>query len=374
MTAIGVAVSDFPGYDGSSSPEEFLRQCSRLATLGRITDDQLPVIVAARCRGRALAVVNGIEDCGEKLTLDSIKTQLFAHFGDAVEQATQNLSSLVKGALSAHDYGLKVKQLVRRACPEFFNEEGQVKKPCVPSYSAALYRHFLIGLTTDEKRLLSRLKATTFDQCLSELTREEGLCSAEASGDVAALRVRWRSLDSAERESARGRWSASPYRRGRWSSPVGGSPAGDRWRDARGERASRSTEWERRGRWSSPAAGAEGPAGRGRSASPRDGRLRAPTGRGWTPPRGGGPAARRGPPPATGDGDTDSSDGGPAPPGRARDGTRDRPPDRGAGTRGPGGRFERRRPGTVRCWSCGGVGHFKRQCPNEYAGRHTSWD
>ena len=147
MAAIGVSVSDFPGYDGSSSPEEFLRQCSRLAALGKITDDQLPVIVAARCRGRALAVVNGIEDCGEKLTLDTIKAQLCAHFGDAdrsVEQATQDLSSLVKGALSAQDYGLKVKQLVRRACPEFFNEEGQVKKTCVPAYSAALYRHFLI--------------------------------------------------------------------------------------------------------------------------------------------------------------------------------------------------------------------------------------
>ena len=381
MAAIEVSVSDFPGYDGSSSPEEFLRQCSRLAALGKITDDQLPVIVAARCRGRALAVVNGIEDCGEKLTLDTIKTQLCAHFGDAdrsVEQATQNLSSLVKGALSAQDYGLKVKQLVRRACPEFFNEEGQVKKTCVPAYSAALYRHFLIGLATDEKRLLSRLKATTFDQCLSELIREEGLCSAEISGDVAALRVRWHSHDSAEREPTRGRWPASPDRRGRWNSPVGRSPSGDRWRGARGERARGSTEWERRGRWSSPAAGAEGAASRGRTTSPRDGRHRASVGRGWTPPRGGGPTTQRGAPPAADDGDTDSSDGGPAPPDGARGGTRDRTPDRGTGTRGPGrgpdGRSERRRPGTVRCWSCGGVGHLKRQCPNEYAGRRTSWD
>ena len=413
-------MSDFPGYDGSSSPDDFFRQCSRLAKLGQIDDDRLCVIVAAKCRGRALAVVNGIEDCGDKLTLSTIKEQLCAHFGDAersVEQAAQNLSSLVKGSLSAQDYGLKVKQLVRRACPEFFSEEGQVKKTCVPSYSAALYRHFLIGLTIDEKRLLSRLKATTFDECLTELTREEGLQSAEVSSAATVRRVRWSSLDSLGHEPERGRWSASLDRRGRWSSPARGAPpSGDRRRagtserdrgptewDRRGrwsspaggspptgdrrragtmERDRGPTEWDHRGRWSSPAAGAGRAAERGRSASPRDGRR-------WTPAAAGGrsrtsphrdrrPTAGRAAPSATRDSDTESSDGEPARPGRPRSRTRDRTPDRRAGARGaapgPDSRNEGRRSGTVRCWSCGGMGHLKRQCPNEYAGRHTRWD
>ena len=136
-------MSDFPDYDGSSPPDQFIRQCSRLATLGNISDDQLCVILAAKCRGQALAVINGIEDCGDKLSLSAIKEQLRAHFDSnrSVEQAAQNLSSLARGSLTAQDYGLRVKQLVRQACPEFFSEDGQVKKTCVPSYSAALYRH-----------------------------------------------------------------------------------------------------------------------------------------------------------------------------------------------------------------------------------------
>ena len=57
-----VAVSDFPIYDGSGPPEDFLRQCTRLAVLGNLPDSKLGAIVAARCHGRALTVVNGIED------------------------------------------------------------------------------------------------------------------------------------------------------------------------------------------------------------------------------------------------------------------------------------------------------------------------
>ena len=256
MTEISVSVSDFPGYDGSSSPDDFLKQCTRLATLGKISSQQC-VIIAAKCRGRALAVINGIEDCGDELSLTVIKTQLRAHFGtgSSVEQAAQNLSSLVKGGLPAHDYGLKVKQLVRQACPEFFNENGQVKTICAPSYKAALYRHFLTGLSVEEKRLLSRLKATTFDECLAELTREENLQSEGASSAVTVHRVRWHSLDSPGRESVRGRWSASPDRCGRWTAPAGGSPPEERSHGGPEEWRSGPAEGEHRRRWSSPAPG-----------------------------------------------------------------------------------------------------------------------
>lgn len=375
-------MSDFPAYDGSSPPDEFIRQCSRLATLGQIADDQLCVIVAAKCRGRALAVVNGIEDGGEKLTLSTLQEQLRAHFGGtdrSVEQAAQSLSSLVKGSLSAQDYGLQIKRLVRQACPEFFDGTGQVKKTCVPSYSAALYRHFLIGLTVEEKRLLSRLKATNFENCLAELTREEGLQSADMTNMVTARRVRWNSLDSPGHEPARGRWRVSPDRRGRWSSSAERPPPGDRRRAGSAERVRRPTEWDRRGRWSSPMPGRVSE--RGRSASPRYGRWRTPpTGsRSWTPPHPDSPSTTR--PPAAGDSDTDSSDDESTRPRRTRDETRrDRMPGRRAGTRdaapeaGDGGGGARgRRAGTVRCWSCGGMGHLKRQCPNEYAGRYIRW-
>ena len=154
-------MSDFPGYGGSSSPDDFFkfRQCSRLATLGQIDDDRLCVVVAAKCRGRALAVMHGIEGDGNKPTLSTIKEQLCAHFGDAersVGQAAQNLSLLVKGlllllliaSLSAQDYGLKVKQLVRRACPEFFlAKKGKSRRRVYPHTVQGCARLRLFGLT-----------------------------------------------------------------------------------------------------------------------------------------------------------------------------------------------------------------------------------
>ena len=154
MAAVSVTMGDFPAYDGTGPPEDFFRQCTRLATLGGLPDAQLGAIIAAKCQGRALAVVNGIEDAGEELSLLSVKTKLTAHFGGAsgsVEQASQGLASLTKGHLSAQSYGLKVQQLVRHACPELFDDKGLVKKICVPSYNAALYRHFLVGLSSEER-------------------------------------------------------------------------------------------------------------------------------------------------------------------------------------------------------------------------------
>ncbi|KAF0302154.1 hypothetical protein FJT64_025765 [Amphibalanus amphitrite] len=192
-----------------------MRQCRRLAKLGGVTDDKLCEIVAARCKGLALEVVNAIEDFDGPLSLDKIQKALTARFeggATTAQQAAEALSSLVKGADTAADYGLKVQQLVRKACPEFFGDDGQVKKICVPAHGVALYRHFLIGISDQEKRLLSRLKANTFEACVSELTREEALPADQASEAVtfAARQVRWSSPD---REPGAGRSGGSGCRR-----------------------------------------------------------------------------------------------------------------------------------------------------------------
>ena len=57
QSVIPVSLSDFPIYDGSSAPERFIQQCKRLAALGGILNDQLQTIIAARCRGLALEVI-----------------------------------------------------------------------------------------------------------------------------------------------------------------------------------------------------------------------------------------------------------------------------------------------------------------------------
>ena len=53
-----VGIADFPTYDGSASPDDFLAQCPRLAGLGGVSDASLASIVAARRTGRALSVIN----------------------------------------------------------------------------------------------------------------------------------------------------------------------------------------------------------------------------------------------------------------------------------------------------------------------------
>ena len=238
MATVSVTVSDFPTYDGSGPPKDFLRQCSRLAELENLPDAKLGAIIASRCRGLALTVVNSIEDTGGELSLSIVTDQLQAHFGGAtgsVEQASQGIAALTKGHLSAQSYGLKVRQLVREACPEMFGEDDQVKKICVPSYNAALYRHFLVGLSSEERCLLSRQKASTFEQCLSELTREESLEAAEVTSAASGRRVRWDGLDSPSRELAPRQGSPAVHSRSRGSSPrtgPRGSPAREQhWRE-----------------------------------------------------------------------------------------------------------------------------------------------
>ena len=128
---LNIAVSDFPSYDGSTSPEDFLVQCHRLAGLGGIADESLASIIAARCIGRALAVVNELEDRQGGASVAEITETLLSHFSSrpTPEQAAVQLARLVKGGQTAQEYGQKVGLLVKQACPEFFTGDGHVKNP-----------------------------------------------------------------------------------------------------------------------------------------------------------------------------------------------------------------------------------------------------
>ena len=53
-----------------------------------------------------------------------------------------------------------------------------MKTICVPAYKATLFRHFLVGLSSEEATLISRLRVTAFDAAVEELVRE--YCSADA--------------------------------------------------------------------------------------------------------------------------------------------------------------------------------------------------
>ena len=315
-TSLKVGVADFPLYDGSVSPEDFLTQCSRLAVLGGISSDLLASIVAARCTGRALSVVNELEQRLGRLSMAQLTTSLTSHFSaqPTAVQAAMQLSRLIKGRMKAREYGQQVRLLVRRACPELFSKDGTVKHTSMSAYNATLFRHFLVGLSTEEAALISRLKATTFEEAIEELVREESLPSA---GEAAPDGI-WPSSGSASHV----RWASpirngEPYRRG-------GATSGGRYSAAPRSASPAGRAPPRAPRSASPSL---------RSPSP-DGRA-APAGRGggggWRPRD-----ARRGASPA-------------AEPGTEEGGDDDRRPA---------------------CWSCGGRGHFKRQCPNEWlAGR-----
>ena len=56
-----------------------------------------------------------------------------------------------------------------------------MKNTSVPTYNAALFRHLLVGLSAKEATLISRLKATTFEEAIEELVREESLPSSEGA-------------------------------------------------------------------------------------------------------------------------------------------------------------------------------------------------
>ena len=231
-----VGVADFPTYDGSVSPDDFLAQCARLARLGAISDTSLVSIVATRCTGRALSVINELEQRLGRLSIDQLKTELHAHFSEqpTATQAAIQLSRFTKGTMKAREYAQQIRILVRRACPEFYTKEGTVKTTCIPSYNAALFRHFLVGLEDDDRTLLSRLKVTNFAAAVEELVREESLADAATSDPGPTSRtagqVRWASPIRSEETSTTPRRSASPTHRS--ASP------GRAWPDTSGRRTS----------------------------------------------------------------------------------------------------------------------------------------
>ena len=332
-----VTMADFPVYDGSVPPDSFLRQCRRLAELGGIPDDKLGAVLSARCRGLALQLVESVGSRGE------VETLLKETFGPKQpEAAAAQLSAVVKGSMSVLDYSLHIQKLVAEACPEFFDATGVVKKTCAPSHQAALYRHFLVGLSPTDKCLLSRQGVTSFDAAVRELTREERL--ARSCGDhqqPTGPTVSWASdnISQCHGVSRSGEVDIPYWRREDDESPRrrGASPGDGRRRWRGGSPAPPPPP-------SRCAAGCLARSDRrstGRPRSPRVGR-----------------AAQRS---VRSPGRRDSASGERYP---QRPATGDRVPG-GAGA--SPGRGDGRR--TVQCWSCRGFGHLKRQCPNERADR-----
>lgn len=323
-TDLRVGITDFPLFDGSSSPEDFLMQCTRLAGLGGLSEDSLAAVIAARCTGCALSVVNELEQRLGRLSVSQLQTSLISRFSaqpTAAQEAIQ-LSRLAKGRTQAREYGQQVRTLLRRACPEFLSKDGTVKNTSMAAYNAALFRHFLVGLSIEEAALISRLKATTFEAAIEELVREESLpvVAETPPEDIWPLEERLSHV----------RW-ASPIRT---SEPARHNDAGA------GGRHSSAPRFDPAGR----APRSASPAGR---AAPRA-------------PRSASPPARR----------SVSPGGRPAPGGRG-DGGHLRGDQRGAGAAAePGteeGGYDDKRPA---CWSCGVRGHFKRHRPNVWlAGR-----
>lgn len=337
VTSLSISLSDFPVYDGKESPEEFLKQCRRISQLGNFSEDKLSSIIAARCRGLALQLVQSNDagvDVAELLT-SSFSSQR------RPETAAAQLSVLKRGSLSVVEYALQVRSLVRQACPEFFDGSGSIKKICVPSHEAALYRHFLIGLDPEERRLLSRQRAGTFEEAVAELSREEAftrLDQADSVMEKSCMEVHWADLtqdtSTPPREKSREEWPS----RGRDSSR-------SRQEGRRGQSQSRSPYRSWRSRHNSSSSDRSEDGG---TAEPR--RM----GPGWTHRR----DSRR---PAS-----------PRPPRRSsewRQSSRREYSSSPRHTRVQPESSQGRRQ--VQCWSCRGFGHLKRQCPNGSADRYT---
>lgn len=338
MASITVSVSDFPVYDGSSSPEGFVRQCKRLATLGGIPDATLSSILVARCRGLALQVVESAA------ASDDVEATLREAFGRSPpELAAEKLSCVRKGTMPVLEYSLLIQGLVKKACPEFFDGDEAVKKICVPAYSAALFRHFLVGLSLDERRLLSRQGCTTFDDAVKELVREESFSDSQlaaahwtecAAADPGDRRQHPRSPSARQAAVSFCRDDVSQRHR---------SPSPPRWEPAPGRRG-----WSEDARRQRDATAAGGSSGHISGRSP---------GRPWRPRDDLGPSSstRRGSRPEPAPGRVPRARSGSAP-------REDIRPQRNTGQREP------------QCWLCRGFGHLKRECPNGRGGRSaTDW-
>ena len=312
---IRVALSDFPLFDGTTSLDLFLSQFQRLAQLGGFGVDHLPSIIAARCRGLAQQVVEGAAAGSD------VEAVLRRAFSATSATAAAQLGSLKKGNMSVIEYSLEVKKLIRSACPEFFDSTGKVKSVCGVSYQAALYRHLLVGLNDQDKTLISRQGAATFEAAVDELLREEAL---QSGADVERPGVHWAECVAVEAGERRLPDQAPSPRDRREVSPEGRSGR----------------------RWMSPGRAGGGGRSRGRSPAGR------PSGGGWR--NRGGPRGR-------------------SPGGGGRAGTPSPPPVRGrsaARYSSPGRREssssedERQRQRPPQCYACRGFGHLERDCPN----------
>ena len=354
LNMLRVAVSDFPVYDGSVPPDEFITRCRRLAALGGIPAEQLSAIITVQCRGLAFKALEG--DHGQT----DVPILLQKTFGDKQPgTAAVQLSTARKGSMSVLDYSVLIQQLVRDACPEFFDESGMVKKICVPSHQATLYRHFLVGLSSEERVLLSRQGAKSFEAAVDELKREEAVSSLNDDECRRSRGVRW-----AENLAVRGacgggltssRRDLSPAAPPAWGEPRGSAsclPRGDRSLSPRGPEWGQdetAAAWRRRGE--SPSARSPDRGDIGAGLPPHRRRSRDCALDDW---------GRRPPSPAGGRG-AGRSDG----QRRGAGGPRDRPSARERRSAELAG--ERRRE--VQCWSCRGFGHLKRHCPNGQLGR-----
>ena len=319
--AIRVALADFPLFDGTAPLEPFIQQCQRLMALGGLATTQLSGVLAARCRGLALQVVEGADISAD---VTALLRESFAAATPAT--AAAQLSTARKGSQSAIQYSLLITRLVREACPEFFDRAGQVKKICVPAHQSALYRHFLVGLSQEEKTLLSRQGAKTFKAAVDELRREEevsqladvqprpGVHWAEFTGVSAGSGERASSSPPTSRRAS-GFGMASDARPQRYRSP---SP----YESARSARAAQAgAEWRQRGESPVPARSSAGSSSWRAGGAGAPGPRRAARDRSWSPGR---EDAR----PATDE-----------------------------------GRRQRR------CWICSSSTHLKRDCPNGQPGR-----
>lgn len=324
-----VSLSDFPVFDGLTDPDGFIRQCERLAHLGGIGGEQLQNVITARCRGLALQV---LETGGDQ---SDPAARLRAAFGSKrSELAVTQLSAAVKGDKPVLEYAMTIKDLVRGACPEFFDQNGNIKKTCVPAYQAALYRHFVTGLSSEEKLLLSRQGATSFDSALDELRREEIVTQSIGLEGARPSTVHWADWGAVSSEIRRiGHRSSS-------------SPGSRRQQDRRFDRFEdeEPTTPERYARAVSRTGGRAG----SRPHTSWQGRRRSwSSGRSPGGSRGGGARHWSGRRSAAAREPSTSSN---------EDGRRSTQPEP-----------ERRRD--PQCWSCRGFGHLKRDCPNGRPGR-----
>ena len=86
--------------------DDFLAQCVRLARLGGISDTSLVSIAVTRCTGRALSVINELEQRLGRLSIEQLKTESTTHFSEQLTatKAAMQLSRFTKGTMKAREH------------------------------------------------------------------------------------------------------------------------------------------------------------------------------------------------------------------------------------------------------------------------------